>query len=333
MFQRIKQLFGTSDADTDADADDTSPFGDPPPIEDVAEGDARGVDGDATGPSGRSDADDREALATRVEELEDDLESTASSLRGVEGAQSDLEESVDEMHQTVRRLAGVYDRVAAAENPFVDGSLERASDDAPAAASGSDDDTDANADGTAERDIVADGDADDVGDAVVSFDDLRDDAVGDDANDTADDTAFGDTTDTDVSDGDASPSFDPSDDSSLGADAYADGPEGETHGHDVDEGGMPVLSSLPEGYAGDVLVMEWLSVLMERSGPAGTLRAISHYEAVGWISADVEAALLDAVGGPGLDVFVDPTQPREPSADEHALSYDYLRALRHLREH
>ncbi|GGN20681.1 FlaD/FlaE family flagellar protein [Halarchaeum nitratireducens] len=331
MFQRIKHLFGTSDADTeadgDADADDPSPFADPPPLDDLSEGDARDADGDAAGSPAGSDADDRETLATRVDDLEEDLESTAASLRGVEGAQSDLEDSVDEMHQTVRRLAGVYDRVAAAENPFVDGSLERTpgDTDAPdavdtAAGTGVDIASDA------ERGVTADG----AGDSVVSFDDLRDDA-----GDADDGTA-----DTDVGDGVASPSFGGPDD--PGADAHAGTSRGETRTHDVaggetrargvGEDEMPVVSSLPGGYAGDVLVMEWLSVLMERSGPAGALRAISHYEAVGWISADVEATLLDIVGGPGLDVFVDPTRPREPSADEHALSYDYLRALRHLRE-
>ncbi|MBP2252415.1 archaellum component FlaD/FlaE [Halarchaeum solikamskense] len=331
MFQRIKHLFGTSDADTeadgegDADADDPPPFADPPPLDDPAESDARAADGDAAGSPAGSDADDRETLATRVDDLEEDLESTAASLRGVEGAQSDLEDSVDEMHQTVRRLAGVYDRVAAAENPFVDGSLERTpgDTDAPdavdtAAGTGVDIASDA------ERDVTAD-------DSVVSFDDLR----GDTDNNADDGTA-----DTDAGDRVTSPSFGAPDD--PGADAHAGTSRGETRTHDVargetrardvDEDEMPVVSSLPGGYAGDVLVMEWLSVLMERSGPAGALRAISHYEAVGWISADVEATLLDIVGGPGLDVFVDPTRPREPSADEHALSYDYLRALRHLRE-
>jgi len=93
-----------------------------------------------------------------------------------------------------------------------------------------------------------------------------------------------------------------------------------------------MVNTLPDGYAGDVLLMEWLAKLMEQSGPAGALRAVEHYEAVNWISPPARDRILDCLGGPSLDVFVDPTQPREPTADEHALSHQYLTVLGQLDE-
>ncbi|MDZ7746892.1 MAG: FlaD/FlaE family flagellar protein [Halobacteriales archaeon] len=93
-----------------------------------------------------------------------------------------------------------------------------------------------------------------------------------------------------------------------------------------------MVNAVPDGYAGDVLLMEWLAKLMEKSGPAGALRAVEHYEAVNWVSPPARDRILDCLGGPSLDVFVDPTQPREPTADEHALSHQYLTVLSQLDE-
>lgn len=93
-----------------------------------------------------------------------------------------------------------------------------------------------------------------------------------------------------------------------------------------------LVNTLPDGYAGDVLLMEWLAKLMDQSGPAGALRAVEHYEAVNWVSPPARDRILDCLGGPSLDVFVDPTQPREPTADEHALSHQYLTVLSQLDE-
>jgi archaellum component FlaD/FlaE len=98
----------------------------------------------------------------------------------------------------------------------------------------------------------------------------------------------------------------------------------------ADGGHPPMLETLPEGYAGEVLAMEWLGALIERSGPAGALRAVEHYEEVRWISPEVKRRLIDIIGGPSLDVFVDPMQPREPTGAEHQASYDYLTVLAEL---
>ncbi|MFC7177020.1 FlaD/FlaE family flagellar protein [Halosegnis marinus] len=149
---------------------------------------------------------------------------------------------------------------------------------------------------------------------VVSFDDLYDEAEPTDEG--ADDAAMDDDLFDDYAPGEE-PEPEPT--AADGGPAATEPPERE-----------PMLTAVPEGYAGDVLVMEWLAALMERSGPAGALRAVDHYEQTGWISASVKERLVSVIGGPSLDVFVDPMQPREPTAHEHTTSHRYLTVLGEL---
>lgn len=90
------------------------------------------------------------------------------------------------------------------------------------------------------------------------------------------------------------------------------------------------LTDLPRGYAGDALVMEWLAMLVENTGPAGALHAIDYYERVGWIGNGVRDHLLDVLAGTDLDVQIDPSRPVEPTASEHAESYRYIELLDEL---
>jgi len=114
----------------------------------------------------------------------------------------------------------------------------------------------------------------------------------------------------------------------------------DSHGRDEpttarDDGGpdrRPLLETVPEGYAGDVLLMEWLSRLVERSGPAGALRAVEHYHDLGLVSTAVRDHVVEVLGGPSLDVFVDPMQPHEPTIEEHEVSTTYIKALGRLED-
>lgn len=92
----------------------------------------------------------------------------------------------------------------------------------------------------------------------------------------------------------------------------------------------PLLDTLPDGYAAELVVMEWLGTLVRSAGPAGALRAVTYYERLGWISAEVRADLLEQLGGPGLDAGIDPTRTAEPTAEDHAESYTYVRTLARL---
>lgn len=256
-------------------------------------------------------------LSNRIDDLEDEIESTSTSLSAIRNAQEETADSVEEVNDTVRQLAGIYDQVAAAENPFVD------------------------------EDDGSNGVVDDAG--TVSFDDLKHDdgsapdhADGADAADeTADDETEatpererpshgiersldreaenGETEDTLESweFGETEPEREPEPDGEV---------EPSTHGTDQ------LVETVPPGYVGDLLVMEWLSRLMDRSGPAGALRAIEHYHDLGLVSEQVRDRVVSVLGGPSLDVFVDPTRPHEPTIEEHSVSNTYLHALRDLED-
>jgi archaellum component FlaD/FlaE len=250
-------------------------------------------------------------LDVRLGDLEENVNSTESSLRALQSSQEEMAGSIEEMNDTVRQLVGVYDRLTAQDNPFVDDPTQNTdqatSDSACETTVAASDDT-GDEDETSDEKFVWDEEtyghdhaahsngesSTDAEDDIVSFEDLKAEAAKE--SDTADEQREPEPTPTQ--------------------------PQETT----TDQDG-PVLASIPEGYAGDILIMEWLSGLVEQSGPAGALRAINHYENIGLISTEVKAYLVDVLGGPSLDVFVDPNQPHEPTAEDHAVSNGYLRVL------
>lgn len=274
------------------------------------------------------DGPDVGELDVRLGELEEDVDSLESSLRAVRSSQDEFADTIEEMSDRVRQLVGVYDRLSAAENPFVDDAADAGIADGGGSAGRP-------GDGATAGGTGSDGQQEDV----VSFDDLEQDRDGEGGADHPADDGAGD---------------EPSDDGEVNTGVDADRDRDRDWNGDQDPGGRqepererappvepeegaaavpdrrPVLESVPDSYAGEVLVMEWLSVLMEGSGPADALRAVGHYEDAGWISREVRDHLLDVIGGPTLDVHVDPTQSRESTADEHAVSYRYLSVLAHL---
>lgn len=93
----------------------------------------------------------------------------------------------------------------------------------------------------------------------------------------------------------------------------------------------PVLRELPDTYATDVVVFEWLADLLESGGPRATLEALSYYVEVGWIDEEVRAHLEGVLAGPGLETAA-PAEAAELTADDHADSYAYVMQLREIRE-
>ncbi|WP_293033108.1 FlaD/FlaE family flagellar protein [Natronococcus sp.] len=93
----------------------------------------------------------------------------------------------------------------------------------------------------------------------------------------------------------------------------------------------PALRELPDTYATDVVVFEWLADLLESGGPRATLEALSYYVEVGWIDEEVRVHLEGVLAGPGLETAT-PTGAAELTADDHADSYAYVMQLREIRE-
>lgn len=268
--------------------------------------------------------EDVEELAVRLGELEEDLDRNESSIRAVRSSQEGMEETVEEINETVRQLLGVYDQLTADANPFTDG-RER-DDQLIENPDASEANTQANARTNGHAGTAGDNTMDDshehddraanrrsngggqVDDETVSFDDLVDESGnGFERGSELDDAPESDTSATETSG------------------AVGDGGD---HPSSTDA----LLSALPEGYAGEMLIMEWLAALMERSGPAGALRAVDHYEDLGWIDHDIRERLVDTLGGPGLDAHVDPNRPSEPTASDHEASHVYVRTLDRLHD-
>ncbi|WP_280537760.1 FlaD/FlaE family flagellar protein, partial [Halopenitus sp. POP-27] len=88
----------------------------------------------------------------------------------------------------------------------------------------------------------------------------------------------------------------------------------------------PYLRSLPEGYVGDLLVMEWLEYLVETATVTDAARAIRYYERIDWVSPSVAERLRDFLAGFGQ---VDRNVVVRPGTDE--LDRDHhTRSLRYI---
>ncbi|MFW6383910.1 MAG: flagella accessory protein C [Halodesulfurarchaeum sp.] len=93
--------------------------------------------------------------------------------------------------------------------------------------------------------------------------------------------------------------------------------------------GGPHLSSPPAGYLADVVLMEWLADLLEEFGPRNTMRAINHYERIGWIgeaTGDHCYAMIQGLTD-GREPFRDETGPTNLSMADHRRSLRYVEEL------
>ncbi len=317
MFKEISRMFGSNDPDTPEESDETRDQAGPSGQEPTGADDGLAPDAGEPGDDGGGGADeepDVTELDVRIDELNEELDSTDASIRELRSSQEEMADSIDEMSDRVRQLVGVYDRIAAEENPFVDDPSEPdpTAGGSPMSTGGEGWSGDSVIDEGHAREETPEPTTAGAEDDVVSFDDLWDGS--------------------EESAGRAPPQEDLQAESDAAPMAEQPPVADRTASTAASAADDALLQSIPNGYAGEVLVMEWLATLMERSGPAGAFRAIDYYENVGWISPTVEQRLVDVIGGPALDVFVDPTQPREPTAEEHAVSHEYLRVMARLNE-
>ncbi|MEF8782495.1 MAG: FlaD/FlaE family flagellar protein, partial [Haloarculaceae archaeon] len=61
--------------------------------------------------------------------------------------------------------------------------------------------------------------------------------------------------------------------------------------------GKPYLATLPEGFATELIVVEWLEFLVEEAGVRGTAQAIDYYETIDWIDEEVGDDLQEYLSG------------------------------------
>lgn len=99
-------------------------------------------------------------------------------------------------------------------------------------------------------------------------------------------------------------------------------------GTEADESPKPYLTSLPDTYVGDLLVMEWMEFLVENSDVTDAARAIRYYERIDWVAPDVARTLEEYLVGFG-DVNV--AEPERPGTAELSLSH-HLHSLEYVRD-
>jgi archaellum component FlaD/FlaE len=150
------------------------------------------------------------------------------------------------------------------------------------------------ADAAEELDALGD-ELDEMNEAALL--EAADDAVGEEATADADATA-------------AEPTA--SAQTAAAADAGAAGP------------GKPYLSTLPDGYAADLLAVEWLEFLVTESSVREAREAVGYYERIDWISDAVADDLRSYLAG--FDA-ADGAGPDSLTIDHHTRSLRYVSQL------
>jgi archaellum component FlaD/FlaE len=85
--------------------------------------------------------------------------------------------------------------------------------------------------------------------------------------------------------------------------------------------GKPYLTSIPDGFAAEVITVEWLEYLVEELGVAGTVRALQYYEKIDWLTEDAAEEL-----GAYLDGF-DVAQKGTLSVEHNRQTLEYVEEL------
>jgi len=86
----------------------------------------------------------------------------------------------------------------------------------------------------------------------------------------------------------------------------------------------PYLDALPETYAAEFVIFEWLEFLLMHSGYQGADEALAYYESIDWLTEGVRGDLSDYLLG------IDETATNDDndlSVDDHMLSLVYIAKL------
>jgi len=86
----------------------------------------------------------------------------------------------------------------------------------------------------------------------------------------------------------------------------------------------PYLGALPETYAAEFVVFEWLEFLLMHSGYKGADEALAYYESIDWITEHVRSDLSDYLLGIDESATND---DNDLSVDDHMLSLVYIAKL------
>mgnify|MGYP000023548125 CR=1 FL=1 len=246
-----------------------------------------------------------EELQYELDDVRGRVDSNETSIEGIRNDQDRLEDRVDDIEETNATLLGIYDRLTDDINPFSGSPGEQAN-------ATPDDGTYGVMSGDASDDALQSDDDDDV----VSFSDLKD------AHDAETEEA--------AADAETEPEPDPdgegvaeTDDSAEPAQPSVTPPEPGT-----DTAESPYLSTLASTYATDVLLMEWVAMLVETAGPAGALKTVDYYAQINWISPSVKRQLETVLSGAyDVDDAGPSRPPSDLSVEAHNESFEHIQRL------
>lgn len=86
----------------------------------------------------------------------------------------------------------------------------------------------------------------------------------------------------------------------------------------------PYLSSVPESFAAEFVVLDWLGYLVERTGFKRTMDVLRYYRSINWLDRSVEADLREYLGSIGTDPD---GEGAELERTDHLLSLVYIARL------
>ena len=86
----------------------------------------------------------------------------------------------------------------------------------------------------------------------------------------------------------------------------------------------PYLRSVPDTYAAEFVVFEWLEFLLLHAGYQGATDALHYYESIDWVTEDVASQLDDYLLGIENEAAGDRA---ELDVDDHMLSLVYIAKL------
>jgi len=265
-----------------------------------------GGSGSSGGLFGRGSNDDEDGeLVERINDFEyelseirNDVEQNEASIEGLESAQLDIDERMEQIEEHNATLLGVYDQLTEGVNPFArdwERTEESAGGDGYGVIPGEDSDG-------AGRDEQLDrgGNGRSAASRRTDSDDGRSD-------DGADRTAG--------EESDASAEQEPS---------TTPVPETPPSGTTRPENG-PYLTEFADTYATDVLVMEWLAMLIDTAGEEGALKALDHYDRIDWVSESIRRELEVVLSGAWSEADSEPRN--DLNTDVHDRSFRFIARL------
>jgi archaellum component FlaD/FlaE len=352
------ELEGFEEVDeAETTTEETDPFEDEvamPTEEDDAEfATAEADSGTETGGTGIQDDRTDEILeqlddiSYEIDQLSTDVEENQSTIRTLRNEREGLRERMDSIEENNATMLGIYDRLTNEINPFAADWDERydqkvSEQDGPeyGVIEPPENEMEVRREIMEQReDETADEESptptpEPEEEGAVSFDDLKHKHDGDDgsesvesANEPVTEHSESNEAESAVHDG-ASPDDPSRDDATERANvdeppidpaapaAAVEAAPGKTDG--------PYLSALAPTVATEVLIMDWLSLLIDIAGPAGAMKALDFYERVGWISTDIKRQLEDVLSGAHERGDQPSRPPSDLTADEHNRSFAHI---------